>query len=530
MGERLNRRQFLGIAAAGAGVAWALAGFSSAPAAASSRFASDPFALGVASGDPEPDGVVLWTKLAPDPLALDGLGGMPNQVFTVQWEVAEDERFERVVASGEERATPELGHSVHAEPRGLLPDREYFYRFRVGSDISPVGRTRTAPSLSAMKTELRFAFASCQNHPAGYFTAYRHMADEDLDLVVHLGDYIYEGATQGDIGRGHLPAHEITTLADYRVRYGQYRTDPDLQKAHRLFPWVVTWDDHEVDNNYAADVPQDPDRQPRDVFLARRAGAYQAYYEFLPLRRSARPVGPDMRLYRRVTYGRLAEFHVLDTRQYRDDQACNDTPGPPCEEALDPSRGMLGAEQERWLLDGLGASAAQWNVVAQQTVMARADRDPGPDLWLATDNWSGYEPARQRLFDGVLERGVQNFVVITGDSHCNMATDLKADFDDPDSAVVGAEFLGTSISSSGDGADMDQKGEQWLAANPHMKFYNQQRGYVRCTVNEREWRSDYRVVPYVTSPGAPVSTRASLVVESGVPGVQVDDARLGART
>ncbi|MEV6371835.1 alkaline phosphatase D family protein [Micromonospora musae] len=512
----LHRRAFLGLTgAAGAGVAAAIAGFSDAPAWADPSFTDNPFTLGVASGDPLPDGVVLWTRLAPDPLAVDGLGGMPRRVVPVTWQVAEDERFHRVVRAGAERATPELGHSVHVEVSRLRPDREYYYRFRVGNQLSPVGRTRTAPAYGADRRRLSFGFVSCQNLPAGYFTAYRHMAEEDLDLVLHLGDYIYEGPAAGTIGRAHLPATEIFSLADYRIRHSQYKTDADLQLAHARFPWAVTWDDHEVENNYADGTSEDAAQSPED-FLRRRAVAYQAYYEHMPLRRISIPHGPDMRLYRRLRYGNLAEFNILDGRQYRSDQVPTGSD--------DPSRTMLGNAQEKWLLDGMSASRARWNVLGNQTVIAEADRDPGPGKTLSDDNWSGYPAARQRLFDGVVERRVENMVVVTGDAHCSMVAELKQNFDDQSSRTVGVEFLGTSITSGGDGADMDGRGTEWLASNPHMKFYNAKRGYVRCQLDHRQWRTDYRVVPFVTEQGAPVSTRASFVVESGRPGVQVDTA------
>ncbi|HEY0698512.1 MAG TPA: alkaline phosphatase D family protein [Micromonospora sp.] len=279
------------------------------------------------------------------------------------------------------------------------------------------------------------------------------------------------------------------------------------------FPWAVTWDDHEVENNYADGTSEDP-KQSQESFRQRRAAAYQAYYEPMPLRRMSIPQGPDIRLYRRLRYGSLADFNILDGRQYRSDQVPT---------GLDnPSRTMLGSAQEQWLLDGLAASTARWNVLGNQTVIAEADRDPGPGKRLSDDNWNGYPAARQRLFDGVVERGVQNMVVVTGDAYCGMVAELKQNFDDQSSRTVGVEFLGTSISSGGNGADMDARGTDWLASNPHMRFYNARRGYVRCQLDHQRWRTDYRVVPYVTDPGAPVSTRASFVVESGRPGVQVD--------
>lgn len=512
----IDRRAFLGLTgAAGAGVAAAIAGLSSAPAWAAPDFTDEPFTLGVASGDPLPDGVVLWTRLAPNPLASDGTGGMPPRVVPVVWQVAEDEQFRGVVRAGEELATPELGHSVHAEVSGLRPDREYYYRFRVGKFLSPVGRTRTAPEYGADRRRMAFGFVSCQNFPAGHFTSYRHLVEEDLDLVLHLGDYIYEGPGTSAIGRAHLPTTEVFSLIDYRIRHAQYKGDPDLQLAHARFPWAVTWDDHELENNYADENSEDPKQSP-ESFRLRRAMAYQAYYEHMPLRRSSIPHGPDMQLYRRLTYGNLAQFNILDGRQYRSDQVPTGMD--------DPSRTMLGSVQEKWLLDGLTASTARWNVLGNQTVIAEADRDPGPGKTLSNDNWNGYPAARQRLFDGVVERGVQNMVVVTGDAHCSMVADLKQNFDNQSSPTVGVEFLGTSISSGGNGSDMDGRGTEWLASNPHMRFYNGRRGYVRCLLDNEQWRTDYRVLPYVTTPGAPVSTRASFVVESGRPGVQVDTA------
>ncbi|NEE00045.1 alkaline phosphatase D family protein [Phytoactinopolyspora halotolerans] len=513
-GVPLDRRRFLSLA--GGGTA-AIAGFSGASAWGSPRFGDHPFSLGVASGDPTPDGVVLWTRLAPDPLAADGRGGMPDQTVAVQWQIASDPRFRDVVHGGVERATPELGHSVHAEVSGLEPDREYWYRFRVGREISDVGRTRTAPAAGAALSSLTFAFASCQNYPDGHFTALRHMAEEDLNLVVHLGDYIYEGSAQGRIGRGHLPAVECFSLEDYRIRYGQYKSDPDLQACHAAFPWVVVLDDHEVDNNWANDIDG---HDNGDGFLDRRTAAFQAYYENLPLRRASMPSGPDMQLYRRLTYGSLARFNVVDTRQYRDNQACGDGRQIDCDDRLDPGRTMLGAEQESWLLDGLAESPATWNVMANQIFMMQADHEDGPVQAFGMDTWDGYAGARSRLLSGVRERDVRNFVVVTGDAHRSVASELKADFDDPDSATVGTEFLGTSLSSGGDGRDMDDLGHTWLAENPHMKFHNVQRGYARCELTPGEWRTDYRVVDRVTEPGGAVSTRASVYVEAGRPGIQ----------
>jgi alkaline phosphatase D len=488
------------------GNAWAVEG----------PFGGYPFTLGVASGDPLPDSVVLWTRMAPEPLSPDGSGGMPPRRTPVRWQVATDERMRNVVRRGVTHAEPEYAHSVHVDVRGLEAGTEYHYQFKAGPELSEVGRTKTAPARGAAVPALAFAFASCQNYPAGHYTAYRHMANEDLDLVVHLGDYIYEGSAQGAIGRGHVPNAEIYSLADYRVRLAQYKTDPDLQAAHAAFPWLVTWDDHEVENNYADEISQAND--PVAAFLARRANAYRAYWEHMPLRPLQMPNGPDMPLYRRFTFGDLAEFSVLDTRQYRSDQACGDGRDVNCEERLEPARTITGDEQERWLLDGLEASRSTWNVLAQQVFFAQRDFDPGPEQSLSMDAWDGYKASRDRVLSGIVERGVRNPMVLTGDVHQHYAADLKVNFDEPESATIGSELVGTSISSGGDGTD--QGIPEQLAENPHIKYHNRQRGYVRCQLTPSTWTADFKVVEYVTVPGAPIRTDATFLVEPGSPGLQ----------
>jgi alkaline phosphatase D len=533
IGGNWDRRRFLKASGAGAAGLVFGAGPYAARAASRPRFGSTPFTLGVASGDPTPDGAVLWTRLAPDPLAEDGLGGMPPRRVPVRFEVARDERFRGVVQGGTVQARPELGHAVHVEVRGLAPGSEYFYRFRAGSEESPAGRTRTTPAVGAPAGELTFAFCSCQQYEHGYYTAYRRLAEEGVDLVLHLGDYIYEyGPNEYVAPGGNVRAHnsaEITTLAAYRNRHALYRTDPDLQAAHAAAPWVVTWDDHEVENNYADEVPEKG--QSPAAFVQRRAAAYQAYYEHMPLRRASVPAGPDMLLYRRVAYGDLAEFHVLDTRQYRDDQANDDGIKPPSPASEDPARTLMGAGQERWLLDGLVGSGARWNVLAQQVFFAQLDLGAGPGEAFNMDAWDGYPAARERVVSAIVAGEVANPVVLTGDVHTNWASDLLRDFRDPESAVVGAEFVGTSISSGGDGADVRADTAQVLAANPHVRFFNDQRGYVRCSVTPERWRADYRVVPYVSRPGAPVFTRASFVVEADRPGLQpAGEGPVSART
>ncbi len=478
------------------------------------KFPAYPFQLGVASGDPAPDGFVLWTRLAPRP--LEAGGGMPSEPVEVAWQVAEDEAMARVVRRGAAVASPDWAHSVHVEVDGLRPDRWYWYQFKAGGEISAKGRTRTAPAPGTLPERLRFAFASCQKYESGYYTAFEHMAREDLDLVVHLGDYIYEKKDpKNAVRHHHLP--ESFSLDDYRARYAVYKCDPALQAAHAAAPWIVTWDDHEVSNNYANAIHEHPDQFPPEQFLIRRAAAYQAYFEHMPLRRSALPHGPDMLLYRRLAFGRLASFHVLDTRQYRTDQPEGDGDKPPSPVLMDPKGTLMGDTQRQWLFDGLEQSAASWNVVAQQIMMARLDSTPGPEVTYIMDKWSGYEFERRRLLRHFHDRHVNNPVVISGDIHNNWANNLIADFDELDSQSVATEFVGTSITSGGDGVDRPVALEQTLSENPFVKYYNDERGYVRCEVTPREWRTDFQTVPHVSRPGAPRNTRASFVVESGRP-------------
>lgn len=479
------------------------------------KFSDNPFTLGVASGDPAEDGFVIWTRLAPQPLIG---GGMPDEDVEVAWQVADDEQMTHVVAKGTTAAVADWAHSVHVEVEGLKPDRWYFYRFQASGEVSPVGRARTMPPADSIPPSLRFGVASCQHFEAGLFTAYRHMAEENLDLVAHLGDYLYEYAGKEKLTRKHVGS-EITSLVDYRNRHAQYKTDSDLQAAHRACPWIVTWDDHEFDNNCAGEVSEEQG-VPANQFLERRANAYRAYYEHMPLRRANLPSGPDMKIYRRLPFGRLAEFHVLDTRQYRSDQPCGDGNKPQCEGALSEKQTLLGDEQESWLKEGLTKSPATWNVLAQQVMMARVDRIPGETVAFSMDQWPGYEMNRRRLLRHFADQKISNPVVLGGDIHSHWANDLIADFDDYNSAVVGSEFVCTSISSGGDGKAVLPTTEGVLRENPFVKLYNSQRGYLRCEVTPKLWTTDYRVVEVVTKPDAPRVDLATFVVEAGEAGVK----------
>ncbi|MYX13370.1 alkaline phosphatase [Streptomyces sp. SID8374] len=524
----LDRRRLLTGAGAVAALAFSMnlpaAGTASAAELDARRITENPFTLGVASGDPLPGSVLIWTRLAPRP--YEPAGGLPAARVQVSWELAHDEAFRRIVRRGSVTAHAEFAHSVRADVQGLDSGRAYYYRFRTGSWTSPTGRTRTAPAAGTRNSSLTLAAVSCQAYHDGYFTAHRHLAAEDVDVVFHLGDYLYEYAVNATGGARNytdrsLPAHynrETMTLEDYRLRYALYKSDPDLRAAHAAHPFVVTWDDHETENNYAGDIPEND--VPPEEFLLRRAAAYRAYWENQPLRTPQRPTGPDMRLYRRLTFGRLAQFDILDTRQYRSDQAYGDgwrTPGP---ESEDPARTMTGAAQERWLIDGWRASGATWNVVPQQVTFAQRRDVPTTAYKLSMDAWDGYTASRQRVLAGAESAGVQNLMVLTGDVHVSYAFDLKKDFDDPSSRTVGTEIVTTSISSGKDGAERPANWQNQTRANPHMKHYNGRRGYAVVTLTEKEARADFRTVSAVTTPGAPVTTAASFVTEAGNPGLK----------
>ncbi|MET8077588.1 alkaline phosphatase D family protein [Streptomyces sp. NPDC005303] len=522
-----GRRRFLTVTAAAAALAFSTQlpaqGVSGSGELDAARIDSDPFTLGVASGDPLPDSVLLWTRLAPAPFEPDG--GLPQQYVVVQWELASDESFGAPVRSGTAVAYPEYHHTLHVDVDGLEAGRVYYYRFKAGTWISETGRTRTAPLTTAAAASLTYAAVSCQAYFDGYYTAHRHLSQDDVDVVLHLGDYLYEYAVSS-VG-GHraytdrkLPAlfnREAMTLEDYRLRYALYKSDPDLRAVHAAHPFVVTWDDHETENNYAGAISENDD--PPEEFLLRRAAAYRAYWENQPLRAAQLPNGPDAQLYRRLQWGTLAQFDVLDTRQYRSDQVYADTKhtGGPLQD--DPARTMTGAEQESWLIDGWRASQALWNVMAQQVCFSQRKLDLTAQPQMSMDAWDGYRASRRRILDGAKSAGAENLVVMTGDVHAAYAFDIKDDFDDQASRTLGTEFTATSVASGRDGAEKPSTWDTYLKANPHLKFYNGRRGYVRVTLDRQKARADFRTVSAVTTPGAPISTAASFVTEAGKPGL-----------
>ncbi|GAA3300685.1 alkaline phosphatase D family protein [Dactylosporangium vinaceum] len=505
--NRLSRRTFVlgGLAATGAAVA---------PLQRAGAAVPYPFQLGVASGEPDATSVVLWTRLAPAPLNADGQGGMATADVAVDWQVSATDTFATLVASGTFTARYAAAHSVHVIAAGLQPDAEYSYRFRAQGHISPVGRTRTAPAPGTLGRDFVMAFASCAHYESGYYTAYRRMADDRPDLILHLGDYIYEDAATAGSVRLHAGA-EIVSLADYRRRYAQYKSDPDLQAAHAAAPWLVVPDDHEVENNYANMVRADSSPALTTAqWTARRTAAYQAYYENMPLRPANAGSGNSIPLYRRVQWGQLAVFHMLDTRQFRNDQACGDG-WKVCADADLATRSLPGTAQEAWLLDGLGQHLAKWDIVGQQVFFARQFDAAGAGNM---DAWDGYRASRAPIQQGWVDRGVRNPLILTGDVHAAWANNLKADYADPDSAVIGTELVCTSITSGGNGtADTTIPN---AATNPHLRFYSNRRGYVRTSITPARVTADFRGVATVTEHGAAASTLQSFAVLDGRPGLQ----------
>jgi len=517
---RMSRRELMKLA-------WILGAAAIAPPILTRRafakpiFDAYPFPLGVASGDPVPDGVVLWTRLAPKP--LEG-GGMPMVNVDVDWEVARDPRFASVVRKGTSVARPELGHSVHAEVAGLEPGREYWYRFHAGDETSQIGRTKTAPPAGAAVDRLRFAVCGCNHYEDGFFTAFRRIAEEQFDFVFHTGDYIYEGRSDGGRIDRRLRQHngdELFTLVDYRNRYALYKTDRDLMAAHASAPWVVTWDDHEVANNYAGDIDQN--NTPPELFVLRRAAAYQAYYETMPLRASALPSGSHMRIYRRLTFGNLIDLSVLDTRQWRSDQPCGDGSRTNCADRLLPTQTMMGAEQEQWLFDNLADVKAKWTVIGQQVYSFAFDRiKANPAGQFSMDKWDGYVAARERLYNRLVETRAPNPIVLSGDVHQHYGADLKLDFTNPRSRTVGVEFTNTAVTTTGDGSDVGTTWDATKADNPHIKFHSNRRGYIACTATPAQMRADFKVVDKVSVADQPVRIAGALVVEAGRPGGNTD--------
>ena len=519
--DLISRRSILKVAGAGA-----LTALVSACKVGDSTgqpvFSNDPFSLGVASGDPTPDGFVLWTRLAPNPLEADG--GMGDRVVDVAYELAEDESFSRIVRAGVERAVPGWGHAVHAEIHGLPAGRTYFYRFHAGGVVSPLGRAETAPVMGEAVDRFRVAWVSCSHYEQGFFHAYKDLVAQAPNVIVHTGDHIYE-SSWGDQIRRHV-TQEPYTLSDYRRVHALYRMDPDLQAAAAIAPWLVTWDDHEVDNDYAGDIAEEG-HVSVETFRARRLAAYQAYWENMPLRRKAmleRAQG-EMRIWSASTFGNPAALYMTDGRQYRSPMACptpedrggNIIPSS-CEDLADPSRTYLGAQQERWLNSQFGRTDAQWNIVVQPTLFSEfnyENPEGGTVVW--SDGWSGFPAARQRMVDMFANREGSNPILLGGDTHCNWVSDVKTDYTDPNSATVASEFVTTSITS---GHGYQDVMAARVPAHPHIKHFDgRERGYGLLDLYQDRAEVSLRVVEDVTRrDGDAARNQAKFVIEAGNPG------------
>ncbi len=491
---------------------------SASGAAQGPRWQVDPFSLGVASGQPQPDSVVLWTRLH----MAEADAPLKAQAISVVCEVFADAALRHPVRQWRVQTDAARAHSVHVVATGLQPGRPYWYRFVCGSASSPVGRARTSPGVNDAVDRLRIALASCQHYEQGYFAAHREMAQRDLDLVLFVGDYIYESSNPQYMLRQHLGGVP-KSLDEYRDRHAQYKSDADLRACHAAHTWLMTWDDHEVVNDYANDL----DRNFTDpqVFLRRRAAAYQAYFEHMPVR-----LGPDaakpsqMRIHDRMAWGRLADLWTLDCRQYRDHHACPDPMRGGgrvvvgCDALADPSRSMLGTAQEQWFTEGLTRSTKRWKLVAQSTQMSSSGVNTPLGRSAFTDGWDGYPQARAKLLDTVAQAGLQNVVVLGGDVHMNVAAQLRVQPNDERSPVVASEIVTTSVTSRG-------LGEKLLAqirdSNPDiLHARSDERGYTLLDIKPEGMRAEFMTTPNPAQAQGVFKAQAQWLVRAGVAGLQ----------
>ncbi|WP_328403137.1 alkaline phosphatase D family protein [Nocardia sp. NBC_00403] len=509
--------------------------------AAPARGAAEPvFRHGVASGDPLPDGVILWTRVTVSDAATPGSG--VGEAAAVRWEVAADERFTSLVAAGTATATADSDHTVKIDVSGLAPGTRYYYRFTAFGVTSPVGRTCTAPAASATPDRLRFGVVSCANWEAGYFGAYRHLAARtDLDAIVHLGDYIYEygygeyGGRNGSV-RPHDPANEIVTLADYRIRHAQYKTDPDLMGLHALVPFICTWDDHEAADNSWSGGSSHHNPALQGDWQDRRAASARAYLEWMPVRTSGS--GADVQIYRRLRFGTLAELSMLDLRSYRDQES---KPGAGWREMDNPARTITGKAQMEWLTAGLASAPVRWKLVGNSVMIAPLvfpPLEPSTTAAVTTmmgvpqagipansDQWDGYTADRQRLFRAITDQQVGDVVFLTGDIHSSWAADLPVDAANyPGGPTVGAEFVVPSVTSSSLGEIMKAPPrtvavpveESIKGINHHLRYVElDSHGYGVLEVNPDQTQMDWFYLTDVADPNSGVRHGASYAVRSG---------------
>ena len=500
---------------------WLALGAWAAPRAlraqAAPRWAGNPFTLGVASGQPRADSVVLWTRLAPE--SEDESARSARPACAVRYEIFGDMALRQPVAQGEVVTDAERAHSVHVHLQGLAPQRDYWYRFSCGDAVSPVGHTRTAPAPDADVARLRLALASCQHYEQGFYAAHRDIARRELDVVLFVGDYIYEGSSPASALRSH-GAPVPHTLAEYRTRHALYKRDADLQAAHAAHPWILTWDDHEVLNDYADD--RGPGSNDPARFLRRRAAAYRAYFEHMPL--ALPPQGASMRIHDRFAWGRLAELWTLDCRQYRSHHACADPDNDAgrivtsCAELADPARSMLGSAQESWLAQGLAASTRRWKLLGQSTQISSTGSNTAEGRSVWTDGWDGYPLARRRLLQGLLDGGVRDLLTLGGDVHRHVAADLRLQPNDPASPVLASEFTASSISSRG--ADLASM-QRMQRHNPDViHARGDERGWALIEVTAGAAHCEFRATPHPARADAELGTQARFAVEVGRAGVQ----------
>ncbi|HEU4460544.1 MAG TPA: alkaline phosphatase D family protein [Methylibium sp.] len=484
----------------------------------------DPFKLGVASGMPGPDSVVLWTRLAPRP--REPLGGLPDAPVPVRWELAEDEHFSKGFRTGETLARPEHAHSVHVEVEGLASDRRWFYRFHAGAATSPLGRTRTAPAADAPAGRLRLALASCQHYEQGEFAVHREIAERDLDLVLFVGDYIYESSNPRLLVRAHEALRPLD-LAAYRQRHVTYKLDANLRACHAAHPWLLTWDDHEVENDYAGLAPADVKASAED-FASTRAAAYKAYFEHLPVSPKLLGDARSPRIHAQHRWGRLAELWTLDGRQYKNPQACN-APGRAggrvlgaCAELDDAGRTMLGAEQEAWIAAQLAASERPWRLIGQGTQIARGGIETPLGRSIFSDGWDGYPHARQRLLAAIAASAARggNVVCLGGDVHRHVVAALRAEADDERTPIVAAELVTTSVTSRGLSENTAALLRRQNADLLHAR--GDERGYVAIELTPQRLQADLRATAFPVVADAKLHSQAKYVVEAGQPKPQRD--------
>lgn len=508
------RRRTVVLAAAATAALAPLAGLGASAAHAAAAAPAPAFLHGVASGDPLPDGILLWTRVTPVPEAAPGSGLGP--ATEVAWEVSEDKAFSRVVARGSVTATAAADHTVKADVRGLRPQTPYWYRFTAGDTVSPAGRTLTAPAHDVSTAGVRFGVVSCANWESGYFSAYRHLAARsDLTAVLHLGDYIYEYQSGGYpeakyVVRQHEPKHEIVSLADYRVRHGKYKTDADLQALHAAHAIIAIWDDHEFANDAWAGGAENHTPGAEGEWAARAAAAKQAYFEWMPVRPSVAGT-----VYRRLQFGTLADLHLLDLRSFRSQQAKVGSGS-----VDDPERTITGRAQLDWLKSGLASSNAAWKLVGTSVMispvafgslpahllkpLAKLLGLPEGGIAINVDQWDGYTDDRKELLGHLKDRNIKNTVFLTGDIHMAWANDVPVNMATyPGSGTAATEFVVTSVTSD----NLDEMlhvpaGTASLvaetaikAANWHVKWLDMDaHGYGVLDVTAERSQMDYYVV------------------------------------